>query len=207
MSAVFSKPGFRSLRVAWVTLVLALAVALALGLGSLWNLEREKRDGANSQRLLAEVRAKVALAKRESDDLRASARIFEDLTRRGMMQEERRLEFLERIDQLKGEYRLSALDYEILPQRPLPLTGNRAFTAVEVLGSRMTMKMRALHEGELIGFIDALSRPDRGFHFVENCTLRRPTISADPLRAEGGVEAECTLESISLKDKRVQRAS
>jgi hypothetical protein len=207
VSTVLSKAGFRSLRLAWLTLVVALAVALALGFGSLWNVEREKRADANSQRLLAEARAKVGVAKRESEDLRASARIFEDLTRRGMMQEERRLEFLERLDQLKAEYRLTGLEYEILPQRPLPLAGNRAFNAVEVLASRMTMKVRALHEGELIGFIDALSRPDRGFHFVESCAMRRPTAAADPLRGEGGIQAECTLEWISLKDKRGKRAS
>lgn len=207
MSAVLSKAGFRSLRLAWLTLVVALAVALALGFGSLWNVEREKRDEANTRRLLAEARAKVDLAKRESEDLRASAQIFEDLTRRGMMQEERRLEFLERVDQLKAEYRLTGLEYEILPQRPLPLAGNRAFNAVEVLASPMTIKVQALHEGELIGFIDALSRPDRGFHFVESCTMRRPASSGDPLRAQGGIQAECALEWISLKDKRGKRAS
>lgn len=207
MSPVFTKAGFKYLRLAWALLVIAVAAAVAMGLGSQWNLAREKRLDLDTRRQLAEARAKVAAARRESDDLRASAQVFEDLTRRGMMRDERRLEFLERIDRLKAKYNLAALEYEILPQRPLALAGNRTFAAVDVLGSRITLKMRALHEGELIGFIDELSRPEYGFHFVENCTMRRPANAGDPRTSKGGAEAECTLEWVSLKDKRGARAS
>ena len=153
MNAAFSKEGSRLLRLAWATLAVAIAAACALAWGGYWYLQKEKRDGVVSKRQLGEAQARLANAKRERDDLRTSSEVFQDLVARGILKEESRLDLLERLHDLKVRHRLLGLEYEIAPQRPLPLAGGRVFNAVDVLGSRVKIKALALHEGDALAFL------------------------------------------------------
>ena len=206
MNFAFSKEGFRSLRLAWALLGVAIAAAAGIAWGSLAYLQKEARDDLASQRQLGEMRAKVEAARRERDDLRNSSAVFADLVNRGILKEESRLDLIERLDALKAKHRLMDLEYEIQPQRPLPLLGGRVFNAVDVLGSRVRIKVQALHEGEALAFIEDLVRPPTGFNPASRCSLARlPSVATDVATAR--VEAQCTLEWISLRDKRGNRAS
>ena len=153
MNFVFTNDGFRRLVITWFILGASIVAAVAIGWGSHVYLQGEKRDGVSSRRQLAEAQARVDAAKRESEDLKASAEIFEDLVKRGILQEENRLDFIERLGRLKARHQLFALDYEIAPQRALPLAGGRAFNTVDVLGSRITLRAQALHEGDALAFL------------------------------------------------------
>lgn len=205
MSAQPSRAGLRALRLAWTALALAIAAGAALAWGGHWYLGKVRRDEAASRTQLAEASARLADARRESEDFRASAEVFRDLVKRGILEEENRLELVERLDRLKKGHRLSALEYEIAPQRPLAIAGTSTFTAVDVRGSRVKVTARALHEGDALAFLEELSRPPRGFTPATRCHLMR-------LETGGGeslaprVEAQCTLEWITLKDKRGPRA-
>jgi hypothetical protein len=77
------------------------------------------------------------------------------------------------------------------------------FASVDVLASRVKLKARALHEGDLIGFVDGLARTAQGFYPVDRCLVRRMEAPAETLQPR--VEAECTLEWITLKEKRAGR--
>ncbi|MCW5592777.1 MAG: hypothetical protein KIS74_11815 [Burkholderiales bacterium] len=206
MNVVFSKEGFKRLRFSWLILGVSIVAAVASAWGSHLYLEKEKRDGLSSRRQLAEAQARVEAAKRERDDLKASAEIFQDLVKRGILGEESRLDFVERLERLKERHRLLALEFEIAPQRPLPLAGGRVFSAVDVLGSRVKVKVQALHEGDALAFLEDLAKPSRGFNPASRCKLRKLETGATAA-AMARVEAECVLEWISLKDKRGNRAS
>lgn len=205
MSVVFSKEGFRTLRVAWAILATAVVAAAGFAWGTYYYLESEKRGGVSSQRALGEARGRVEAAKRERDDLKESFEIFQDLVKRGILNEETRLDLIERLDRLKTRHRLLGLEYEISAQRPLPLAGGRIFNAVDVLGSRVKVRALALHEGDALSFFEELANPPRGFNPLSECALRK-------LEADSGgaiaprIEAQCTLEWVSLKDKRGSRA-
>ena len=205
MNAAFTKDGFAALRFSWALLVLAIAAAAGIAWASLAYLQKERRDDTVSKRQLAEAQARVATARRERDDLRDSSAVFADLVNRGILKEESRLDLIERLDRLKARHRLIELEYEIQPQRPLPLLGGRVFSAVDVMGSRVRIKARALHEGEVLAFIEELVRPPKGFNPASRCSLARLPASAQDA-ATANVEAECTLEWISLRDKRGNRA-
>ena len=206
MSTAFSREGFRSLRMAWITLLLAIAAAGMLAWGSHWYLQKEKRDDLASKRQLGEAKARLDATRRERDDLRTSSVVFEDLVSRGILREESRLDLIERLDRLKVRHRLLGLEYEIAPQRPLVLAGGRAFNAVDVLGSRVKVRAMALHEADALAFLEELAKPDRGFNPANRCNLQRIEPGA-PDAITPRVEAECMLEWISLKDKRGARAN
>ena len=203
MNHVFSAEGFRAMRVAWGLLVVALLAGTGIVAGSHWYAQKEKRDSADSGRRLQEARARLDGARRERDSLQESAEVFRTLVDRGLLQGERRLELVELVNTLRARHRVS-LDYEIAPQRALALAGGRVFASVDVLASRVKLKARALHEGDILGFVDSLARNPQGFFPVDRCAMKRIEVaSADSLQPR--VEADCTLEWITLKEKRVGR--
>lgn len=206
MSILFSKEGTRSLRLAWVVLAIAIVAAAALAWGSFQYLQTEKRALVTTKRLLGEAQGRVDVAKRERGDLDASSAIFQDLLKRGILQEENRLDLIERLDRLKERHRLLGLDYEIGAQRPLPLAGGRVFSAVDVLGSRVRVRVLALHEGDALAFLEDFARPPRGFNPQGRCSMRKLDAGSETT-ANPRVEADCTYEWITLKDKRGASAS
>jgi hypothetical protein len=206
MTIVLTKEGFRSLRLAWALLGLAVLAAAALAWGSHLYLQKEQRDGLATQRELREAQTRLDAAMRERDDLKDSAEIFQDLVKRGILNHENRLDFVERLERLKIRHRLLGLEYEIAPQRLLPLPGGRVFNSVDVLGSRVKLKVLALHEGDALAFLEELANPPQGFNPFNRCALRKiDTGTSDALVPRA--EADCTLEWISLKDKRIGRAN
>jgi len=200
MTTVLSREGFRELRGSWALLVLAVAAALALGFGSRWYLEHERLERRSATQRLEQARGRLENARRERDNLRESADIFRSLVERGLLQGERRLDMVELVNGLRARYQLFGLDYEIAPQRPLPLASGRAFPAVDVLASRVKLKMRALHEGDVLGFVEGLADSRQGFFPLDRCAMRRIEVMV-PDALQPRVEAECAFEWITLKEK------
>jgi hypothetical protein len=204
VSQVFNREGWRALRGSWLLLAGAIAVGSVIVYGSHWYGMKDKRDSADAARRLQEAHTRLAGARRERDSLNESADVFRTLVERGLLQREQRLDLVELVNALRSRYQLFTLDYEIAPQRPLVLAGGRVFPAIDVLASRVKLRAHALHEGDILGFIGELSRSRQGFYPVDRCTLRRvegPAVTLQP-----HVEADCTLEWITLKDKRANHA-
>jgi len=198
MSALFSKEGFRRLRASWILLALSVAAAATIGAGGQWYLGKEQRDAVASKQRLQEARGRLEGARRERDSLAASAELFRGLQARGILGDERRLELIELVAQLRNRFGIVGLDYEIAPQRPLPGT---ALGAVDVLSSRVKFKLRALHEGDVLGFLDALAHAPRGLYPVDRCAIRRlEQASADDYWS-ARVEADCQIEWITVMEK------
>jgi len=198
MKTVFSKEGFQALRAAWILLSLSLVAAVAIGAGGHWITERDKRDGGASDKRVREARTRLDGARRERDNLAESAEVFRALVERGILQDERRLDLVELIAELRRRHNLLSLDYDIAPQRPLP---GSQFGSVDVLSSRVKLRARALHEGDLLAFIEELARSPRGLYPVDRCVMKRIADDA-PTTLRPRVEAECSVEWITLKEKK-----
>jgi hypothetical protein len=199
MSQIFNPEGRNELQGAWLRLALAVVAAAGVIGGSHWYYEKERRDSVAMTRRVQDARARLDGARRERDSLVESSDVFRTLVERGLLQGERRLELVELVNQLRSRYQLFGLDYDIAPQRPMVLAGGQSFTAVDVLGSRVKLRLRALHEGDVLGFVSALAQTPHGFYPVDGCTMRRLESTAD---LEAHVEAECTLEWITLQEKK-----
>jgi len=204
-TTVIAAAGARNLRVSWVLLGLSIAAAIAIVLGSQWYRERESRESSSAQRRLSEATGRVEAARRERDSLQESADVFRTLLERGLLQGEHRLDLVEMVNSLRVRHGLFSLDYEIAPQRTLQLPGGRVYPALEVLASRVKVKLRALHEGDVLGFVQDLGQSRQGFYPIDRCLMRRVEAPADALQPH--VEAECAFEWITLKDKNANRAS
>jgi hypothetical protein len=190
----------KPLRSAWIVLAASIVVSGALIGGTHGYLEKEKRDAADGNRRLQEARARVENLRRERGNLEQSAAIFQALVARGLMQPERRLDLVELMNGLRMQHRILSVDYEVAPQRPLALAGGRSFPAVDVIASRITVKALALHEGDLLEFLQALGSSEQGFHPIDRCHFKRLDTAWDQ---HPRVEAGCTLEWITIKEKRI----
>jgi len=204
-SIVFSPAGWRSLGAAWTFLGLSVVGAIGMVAGSHWYLQRERRESSNYEARVREARARLDAVRRERDSQRDSSEVFRTLVDRGLLQSEKRLDLVELVNGLRAQHHLFALDYEIAPQRPLAMGAGRAFPSVDVLASRVKVRMRALHEGDVLDFMAGLTQSRQGFYPVDRCSLRRLEV-ADPNALQARVEAECTLEWITLRDKGAARA-
>ena len=181
--------------------LLALAVAAVFILGSLYYLDVQKRSDALSKRGLQAAQQRVANANQEADDLRTSVDVFKQLTAQGVFNTESRLDWIELFKRLKIKHRLIALGYELAPQRQLQLPGGRVFPSIDLLGSRIKLKLLAYHDGDLIGFLEEFSQLKNGFYPIDRCSIRR---ISDAMNESGvaHLEAECLLDWVTLKDKR-----
>jgi len=184
MSQIWNTEGRSELQGSWVRLGVAVLVAALLIGGSHWYFEKERRDSAAMQRRVQEARSRLDGARRERDSLVESSDVFRTLVDRGLLQGERRLELVELVNQLRSRYQLFSLDYDIAPQRPLQLASGGGFSAVDVLGSRVKIRLRALHEGDVLGFVSALGQTPQGFYPVDACTMRRLDATQGKLDAE-----------------------
>ncbi len=200
MTQVFTRSGLFALRMRILLLVVAIAAGAGIVLGSRLYADKERRESADAGKRLQEARGRVDSARRERDLLAQSSEVFRALTERGLLQGEQRMDLVELVNLLRSRHQLAALDYEIAPQRPLQFAGGRYFGSIDVLASRVKLRARALHEGDLLGFIEDLTQTPQGFYPVDKCVMRRVEAPADTIQPR--VEAECTLEWITLREKR-----
>ena len=212
---------YRSLRFAGAVALIGLLVAGILIGGSWWIWEREKKLAITSKRDLGSASSRLESIKRERDDLLGSEDTSKRLLARGAFIPESRIDFIETMAELKRRHRLVGLDYELGPQRTLKFATGASYGAAEIRGSRLLVKIKAFHDGDLVGFLDEFPRIQRGFFPIDRCILKRiattgaataaPPPSRDeddtaplarpPAGSEPALEAECTLEWITLADK------
>jgi hypothetical protein len=224
---IFTREGFRALRFIYGVTVAGLAVAVFLALGSYWYWQSETTSDLQSQRSLRDLQGRVSGLRREREDLRNSDTTYMMMVSRGTFAAEQRLDLVEAFDALRVRHKLASLEYEVAPQRVLRMAGGQSFPAVEVLGSRIKLKFRAYHDGDLMAFLDEFPRMQRGFFPLERCAIKRTLDPArgavvGPQNSRGGgkpgasaaesedvpsreaaptLEAECIADWVTLMDK------
>jgi hypothetical protein len=234
--SILSKEGFGALRFSFLVFIVGVGVAIFLAGGSYIYWQAEKGNSKQSLRTLNDMQSRLSNAKRERDDLRNSEDTFKALTARGVFVTERRLDLLDAMEALKNRHQINTLEYEMSAQRPLKLAGGTSINAIEALGSRIRFKATALHDADLVAFLDEFPRMQRGLFQIDRCVFKRetnstantapktstagedvvgsairllrPTSVADnadtlpPAKQTTSIEAECSLEWITLVDKR-----
>ncbi len=235
MNMLFTRDGIRALRLVVIVMLLGVAVSAALVVGSYLYWQFEKSNDLQSVRAQGDALNRVANVRREQNDLRDSAQNYQALTARGVFIPEQRLDLIEAMNALKDRHRLLDLRYDISPQRPLKMASGGSYPAVNVLASRIKLKIRAYHDGDLVAFLNDFPRIQRGFFPLDHCVIAR-VVDAEKIAANNAQEgqsagaagrqraaqlalaqdatadaaatapntlsADCTLEWITLQDKR-----
>lgn len=193
-------------RADWVLLRLELAVgALALLLGGsllylVWGQRVDAyRQDEKARHALAAARSQLTQAQNEKSELQGNEADYRALVSRGVLADEKRLEWVEAlksVGQMAGRRRTS---YEIQPQRLFEWGNSNGL--FETRASRVKLHIEALHEGWLLDFFEQLAPKAPGFTVLRSCELQR---SNQPMTREAGLPtvlpliAECELDWLTL---------
>lgn len=180
-----------------IGLSLAAAVAMILaGAALVWWADQQSVSAAR-QKLAAdsqrnEYEGKLRQVRAEETDVRKKAEMFNTLRSRGVIGEEQRLDWVELIKEIRESRKLLDVQYEIAPQKPIE---NAAVTGYSFRSSRMQLRMKLLHEGDLLNFINDLRAQAKAYVRVRSCKLARIPASAT---GNALLSAECELDWITI---------
>jgi hypothetical protein len=171
--------------------VVICAGAIGIGFSSVFASSWWLHDALDTRQLAQQSRdaayARFAQVESEKQDIRNFQPKFIALSRKGLIGEESRLEWVDDIRQIQEQHRLLPLTYEFEPQQTVRQDGRLELGDYQLRASRMSLHMDMLHEGDLFDFLAELRQ--RGYFAVQDCTFKRlagvqnvanaPTVGAD----------------------------
>lgn len=202
MAALISKDDFRRLR---LSLALAAAMIAAGGViitGSIRLLEAEKKINREAAAKLGEIRSKLSRARDEEQEIKQKIARFRELQARGVIGEERRLDWVELIQQIKAARKLYDIQYELAPQHAAEGAGvASAADAYDFRASTMRLQMQLLHEEDLLNFLADLRSSASAFIRPGDCLVERmPKSQGERPGITPQLRAECSLDWITIRE-------
>jgi len=155
-------------------------------------------DRAKTER--AALQKKVIHATDEEREIRARMGDYQALRERGVIGQERRLDWLDAVKNVKNERGIFDMRYSIESQRPLEYPGYKQVPGVEFLESRMKLESDLLHEGDLFTMLADLRAKFAPYVIVRSCTLTPYPQARNDLYGPH-VRAECLLDLVTIQDQ------
>ncbi|MEE8207523.1 MAG: hypothetical protein V3T88_01000 [Nitrosomonadaceae bacterium] len=148
----------------------------------------------------SEAHRKLERTKNEQEDLQGYYRQYQNLVEQNVIGQERRLDWIETIEKIRNKLNIFSVKYKLEPQETLNLETVTTSNSFDLHRSNMTLDFSLLHEGQLLNFLDTLSKEAKGMYLLESCTLTRNDFVRQ-LRFIPNLQAECTLGWITLNEK------
>jgi hypothetical protein len=193
------------LRLRWSIALLLAALICAIGAVAGLRHFADRTEAGNRQLAaqVADIRGRLSRARDEELDIRNRIARYQQLVARGVIGAEARLDWIEQIARIKAERRLLGIDYEILPQVPVgsDLLPPAAAGPYEFMVSPMKLKLRLLHEEDLLHFLGDLRRAISAELLVRECRLERAEPDAGSPGLAAHLRADCLLDLITLREK------
>ncbi|RLJ63749.1 hypothetical protein [Sulfurisoma sediminicola] len=207
MSAgAFSKADFRRIQWSVVILVILALLGAAVVFGALQLTKAAQAEARKVEAERGDIRNKLARARDEEQDIRARIARYQELVERGYVTEEQRLDWIERIAQIKAARKLIDVQYELMPQKPVEaglLPEGNSGGGYEFMSSAMKLQMQLLHEDDLLGFLTDLRARVRALIVVRQCAVERiPRGATSERGVQAQLKADCEIDWITLREKR-----
>jgi hypothetical protein len=179
--------------------LLCFAFTLAMGgmlvVASTWYLNQRSDALLQTQQQRNIAYDKFAHVENEKLEIRDFQPQFIALRNKGLIGEERRLEWIDAIRLIQERRKLLPISYEIDAQQPFKLEAQAVMGEYRLRGSRMDLHMDLLHEMDLFDFLDDLRQ--RSYYTMQDCSIKRST-SAQAGSVAPTLAADCTLYWLTL---------
>ena len=193
------------LRWALAFLLFAGGGATAIALSARHHVRDAKAEGRQAAAQRDEARGKLSRVEDEAQEIRRRISRYRELVDKGLIGQEHRLEWVERIAQSKAARRLIEVRYELGPQRPIDprvLPETVPPGSHEFLASTMSLQMQLLHEDDLLGFLADL-RPGIQAHLhIRSCSIERIPRGGGDLGPVAQLRANCTIDWVTLRERK-----
>jgi hypothetical protein len=177
------------------------AVVAANGLVSMTQTELGKAKSAR-----AEAQSRLARATDEEREIQEKLVDYRKLLDRGVIGEEQRLDWIDRIAAIKTARKLFDVKYTIDPQRQADFPGLASKGDVDILASQMKLDMALLHEEDLLRFIGDLRGALSAYVLVKTCTVDRSERQASDRGIAPRLRANCDIDLITIRDPQAKRS-
>ncbi len=177
-------------------LVLILAGAACISFADSY-LQETRQSGAAAAAQRTEVQTRLASANEEEREIKANLQQYQALAARGIVGEEKRLDWVDTVTAIKNERRLFSIGYSIEPQKELDYPGFSPGGSVKFMVSRVKITMQLLHEEDLLNFIDDLARRGKPSLSVRSCNVTREGPSGGTTLAPR-LQASCVFDLITI---------
>jgi hypothetical protein len=188
---------FKDLRKLRNNLLLA-TLLIAAGATALWwtrgQLKTATRDATSAASRYTEVENRLQRVRDEEAEIKAKSATFRELSRRGVIGPEKRLEWVELVSDIRRDMRLFAPDYEFAPQQSLGLEAS----GYQFVSSPMGLRLPLLHEGDLIGLLSQLQARAPALVLPRNCQIERQRPFGERPGIQPNLQAVCTLNWITI---------
>lgn len=185
--------------------LIVFLLVLGASAGALWSADRHfkqlERDRQLAERRLNEVATRLTQVTTERENITKFSPQYQELLDRGIVGEERRLDWVEGIERIREQQQIFSMRYTISPQKNFAPTPNLSAQNFELKASDMALELNLLHEGKLFGFLDDLRREAVGFYLVDHCKVERVATTVE-MRYAPQLKAECLLNWLTLKEKK-----
>jgi hypothetical protein len=120
----------------------------------------------------------------------------------GLIGEERRLSWIESLENTNKVLKLPTLSYSLLPQEKFIRPGLKVKSGVELSGSAMELTMGLLHEEDILAVLEGLRLSIKNLFTVESCSLSRSGKVGVPLNTKKtNLRSECTIRWVTINVK------
>ncbi len=197
---------FKRLRVP-IALCLVLIAAGAAALASVENaIERAEKEQLTVRTAKLAAQDRVAKATDEEREIRENLAQFQRLVEWGIIGEEKRLDWVESIAQIRQQRKLFKVNYDLEAQKVLDYPGVMPAGNVEFMASRLKVDIPLLHENDLLNFLADLQNAGKAYVSARKCVIERTERETPP----GGrgmaprLKADCQLDMITIREKRAK---
>ncbi len=188
--------------------LLIFVVLVAAGVGAVFAVRHiAAEEKLVNQQVLAQrndIQSRLSRANVEEAEIRQKIGRYQKMVARGYLGLERRLEWVERIAQIKAARRLIDIQYELSPQKPVEpavMPAGSAAGGYEFMASTMRLQMQLLHEDDLLGFFADLDGSVQAFLHVRHCDVERIARSGAERGVAAQLKADCSIDWITLREK------
>jgi hypothetical protein len=189
--------------------IVAVALAAAGATAVFLAQQVVQKTGAEQKAASADrdnAQNRLALATDEEREIREKLGEYRKLRSRGLIGDEQRLEWVERIAEIKARRKLFDVKYAIEPQRPADYPGIGGTGDVEFLVSPMRVDLTLLHEGDLFRFLEDLRGALNSHVLVRSCTMQRLERGTAERVLAPRLRAECAIDLVTIRDSKAKGA-
>ncbi|MDD5331080.1 MAG: hypothetical protein PHX38_13845 [Sulfuricella sp.] len=185
-----AKRDFPLVRRALATFAISLLLAAILTGASLAVLRSEQDALSRAQAQRNEAGNRRLQAETARRDILAFQPEFIRLRERGLVGEEKRLDWMEQIGRIREERKLLPISYEFSARQDFRIDPSLLPGELQLRASKLTLHMDLLHELDLLGLLDELKT--EGFYVAQACSIKR-TGKEEQAPLSPRLGAECTL--------------
>lgn len=189
----------RDLPKLWLPLLAALAMLLVAGLlvwGSQLDAGKAEQERSVATAAKNQIEQRLRQVRTEEQEIRERTQLLQQLQNSGITGDEKRLDWMEMLRETQRELRIPGMSYEFGAQTSLDKGEDATYTW---FSSPLLLKLRLLHEEDLLNFLARVEKNARALVIVRSCKLVPLPSQANGREVMAQLSAECDMQWLTAR--------